>query len=124
MKLPRIPLRRQKLPKVVGKTVGSGTRGRHKRILENGVKWNKGPMQRWGTLSFNVCGSGEVSLEEGREDVARGEAVVEGVLDVRADVRDHAGGVGTHESLPGRSPDLSLLRCRAAEELVACVCVC
>lgn len=82
-------------------------------------------MQRWGTLSFNVCGSGEVSLEEGREDVARGEAVVEGVLDVRADVRDYAGGMGTHETLPGRPPDLSLyVEMQSCRGTSGCVCVC
>lgn len=55
MKLPRIPLRRQKLPKVVGKNVGSGTQGKHyKRILEKAVKGYKGSMQKWGTLNFNV----------------------------------------------------------------------
>lgn len=78
MKLPRIPLRRQKLPKVVGKNVASGTQGSPR----------------------------EVSLEEGREDVARGEAVGEGVLGMGADIRGYAEGMGIHESLPGRPPDL------------------
>lgn len=60
-----------------------------------------------------------MSLEEGREDVARGEAVVERVLDVWADVRGYAGGMGTHETLPGRPPDLSLRRGTSG----VCMCV-
>lgn len=59
MKLPRIPLRRQKLPKVVGENVGSGTQ----EFLENGARGYKTP-----------CRSGG----KGRADAAMGEVVGEG----------------------------------------------